>query len=695
MTIDEEYLDPDIESLFNDTPETEFNGARTLIAELDPSLRVVSSVCIDLNTDARAALRPQSSFETLFPSEPLKSVAAAHLDAVLAGEVRSFDFERRRSDGAGRVSLSLIPRFHAAGSCNGFFVIARDISEKDAVDVKLRALGDRLSAILDHAADAIIMISETGIIEQANKAAETIFGWTPEELVGQPVSMLMATPYNSAHQRYLEEYLRTRESGILNVGPRLLPALAKDGSPLAIEISVGEATIGNTRKFVGVCRDVAERLRQQDELRRANRALEEKIDELEKLRAALESQRKKSDELAEMAERARAAAERANAAKSRLLATVSHELRTPLNGVMAVADLLAMGDLNPRNRELVEIIRRSGHDLGGLVNDVLDLSKLEAGALDIVPEPFSPTELVDTLGAVWAVAAEAKGLSLTIESQPLPLCLVGDAARLRQVLANVISNSIKYTSQGSVTLSVRVAAGAQGCARLAFVVTDTGPGIDEDLRSRLFEPYARGASEHSRRETGTGLGLAISRQLVSMMGGAIEADNAPGGGARIAIALELPIGAAPAPEARHDQQAAAQLDRAVRILVAEDHAVNRRILGLLLDQLGAEYVMVEDGEAAVAAASAEDFDLILMDVRMPRMDGLEATRMIRAGAGRAPDIPILAVTADAMPGDDPEISGAGVTAVLAKPVTLASLAAAIGAALARGTHQEAMNTRAA
>lgn len=674
-----EIADPDIESLFAGVAQTGFRPARLVIAAVDPTLRVVCSARLCEGRPPQASYRPGVAFEVLFREGRLRRQVLDALDAVLAGETRTLEFEVDRGEGQARVRLHLFPRFQAPENRRGLFVIAHDVSDQQEARAHAEAMSDRFEAIFDHAADAMVIADEGGLIEAVNAAGERLFGWSREELKGEPLAVLMDGPYAATHQRQVERYIATGHSGILNVGPRPLPARHRNGEVLSIELAVGEARIAGARRFIGAARDISARLRQDEELRLANRSLEARLAELQQLGARLEEQRRRSDALADVAEKARVAAERAVAAKSKLLTTVSHEVRTPLNGVLAVADLLASSELPDSARRLVEIIRRSGRDLMGLVNEILDLSRLEAGALTIVAEPFSPAELIADLRDVWTIAAEAKGLRFSVEAQGLPSRLLGDADRIRQILANVISNAIKYTSQGAVRLMVEVAV-SDGLAHLTFTVSDTGPGFDADLAERLFEPFARGAAEHSRRETGAGLGLAISRELVGLMGGDIRASNGAAGGAEIVVSLALPLGEPQADEPRIEA-APRMLDHPVRVLVAEDHEVNRAILGLLLDELGCAYELAVDGEAAVAAASAAGFDAILMDVRMPRMDGLEATRSIRGGGGPSADVPIIAITADALAADDTEIRDAGVTAVLTKPVTLLGLARTLEAAL--------------
>jgi PAS domain S-box-containing protein len=651
----------------------DFETGGLLVLNLDKALTVESSAWV--STTGEEGRRRWPEGRGVFDAADLKGALAEHLAGIRRGQVRSFDIAADEP-GRGRIHVTVLPRFGCDGRRIGYFLVAQDMSAKDADGLAARIAEERLHIVLRRAADAIITIGETGIIEDANLAAERLFDWPEGALVGRPVADLMPAAYAGLHQAWIESYMRTGQSGILNVGPRPLPAVTRSGAPISVELSISEAWIGGKRKFVGVCRDIGERLEKDRQLREANAALAARVDELTEARAELERQSRRVGELARAAELARTAAEEADAAKSQLLVTVSHELRTPLNGVLAVVDLLARRPLDPESHELIDIVRRSGHDLVELVTDLLDLSRMEAGALALHAAPFDLGELVSDIAGVWRVAAQAKGLGFRLNRpRELPR-LVGDGARLRQVLANLVSNAIKYTETGRITVGVGCRPAGEGAVRLRLCVADTGGGLDAEARARLFQPFARGGGAATRREPGAGVGLAICRQLVTLMGGRIEAEDVPGG-ARFTVTLELPQ-AAPAAEEPRRAQAAPEIGRRLRALVAEDHPVNRTIMQLLLDQLGVDYLMVEDGLEAVEAVAAGQFDLILMDMRMPRMDGLEASRRIRQAGVAAP---IVAVTADALGEGDPEIFRAGVDAVLAKPITLASLAEAISSVL--------------
>jgi CheY-like chemotaxis protein len=385
--------------------------------------------------------------------------------------------------------------------------------------------------------------------------------------------------------------------------------------------------------------------------------------------------------LAAEADMARDAAEQANAVKSRFVATMSHELRTPLNGILAVAEALTKRPLAKRDRELAELIRSSGGGLLSILNEVLDLARIEAGAARLEPEAFALPPLIAEIGEVWRVAAEAKGLHLEIAAdEDLPQWAWGDSERLRQVLSNLLNNAIKFTERGRVRLQA-----SRGVADVVrFAVVDSGPGIAPEDRERLFMPFAQGDASITRRHGGAGLGLAICRELAMLMGGEIHAEAGPEGGAAMVLALALPAVAAP----ERVSEVAADNDDGVAmdplILVAEDHPLNRRVIAIVLEQAGLRFRYAEDGQAALEAVADGDFDVVLMDVHMPRLDGLEATRRIRALADPARrDIPIIAVTANASLGEIEACREAGMDAVVGKPISAMELLSTIARLSAR------------
>lgn len=535
------------------------------------------------------------------------------------------------------------------------------------------AAEDRLNAILDNAADAIFVIDVNGVIENANPAAHALGGWPPGSLVGEPLSVLMSSNDAHTHQVRVTRYLETGGSGILNAGPRPLSLTRRDGGRVSIELSVGEATIGGARKFIGVCRDIDERLRVDAALTLANQRLRQQVEELRVLGQDLTARKRDLQERTREAQAARQEAEQASQAKSRFMAIMSHELRTPLNGVLAVADALAKRPLPAAELEMAKLIKSSGDALLSILNEVLDLARVESGALSLDPAPIDLGQLVLAITEVWRFAAEAKDLKLHVECVDLPEAALADGHRLRQVLSNLLSNAIKFTERGAVSLR---AAGDRNSDRVTFSVSDSGPGIAPCELERLFEPFVQGDASTTRRHGGAGLGLAICRELVAMMGGDIRAEPGLQTGSTFTVDVTLPrvspSSQTPTPSASPDP-----IDFDPLILVAEDHPLNRRVIAILLDEAGLRYEFAEDGLSTVAAAASGRFDLILMDVHMPQLDGLEATRRIRRLGGEVAATPIIAVTANASSEEIAECLDAGMDGFVGKPINACELLSAV------------------
>ncbi|WP_374573802.1 ATP-binding protein [Phenylobacterium sp.] len=383
---------------------------------------------------------------------------------------------------------------------------------------------------------------------------------------------------------------------------------------------------------------------------------------------------------------ARDAANTANVLKSQFLANMSHEIRTPLNGVLAMAEVMSMGELSDAQRERLDVIRQSGGLLLSVLNDVLDLSKIEAGKLTLLNDDFDLERVVNPARESYAVLAKAKGLDFSLRiDEAARGWWRGDPDRLRQIAGNLISNAVKFTAEGAVSVAFDVNPDT-GALRLS--VADTGVGIPEEKLSSLFEKFTQADNSATRRFGGTGLGLAICRELTQMMGGVITVASHEGEGSTFTVELPLPRG-----EGAAEEFVAEEVDEtepeALHVLAAEDNPTNQQVLKAVMESLGIDVDIVADGKAAVEAWRKGAYDLILMDIQMPVMDGMDAARAIRAEEHDTERrrTPIVALTANALSHQVDEYLAVGMDGHVAKPIEIAKLYEAMGQALAANANE--------
>ncbi|HWQ85761.1 PAS domain-containing hybrid sensor histidine kinase/response regulator [Brevundimonas sp.] len=513
-----------------------------------------------------------------------------------------------------------------------------------------------ISTFFDVSLDLLVIRELDGRVVRASPSWETVLGWRPDEMEGLPLLRLL----------HPDDEVTTLESvvEVENRGPRD-PMVDfknryrhKDGGYRTIEWRARR--VGD--RVYGVARDVTDRVAAERELLEA-----------------------------------KAAAEVANQAKTDFLANMSHEIRTPLNGVIGLVGALAQGELAPAQRELVELIEQSGVTLERLVSDILDVAKIEAGHLDFAIGDMDLERELDGVIDTARVKAEAKGLIFHVERGPGARGdFLGDATRIRQVLSNLLSNAVKFTPEGQVSVSIEVADDTPepGVALLTLTVRDSGVGFDAAAGEALFQRFSQADSTITRRFGGTGLGLSICRSLVEIMSGEITAESTPGEGSCFTVTLPLSrTRSVAAHDAANDAARARDAGRGpvavgpspwigaepLRVLLAEDHPVNQRVVQAILS--GMQVTIVGDGAQAVAAFAADEFDLVLMDMQMPVMDGLTATRAIRAveqAQGR-PRTPLIMLSANAMAQHVQDAADAGADSHLSKPITPGALMGAIEA----------------
>lgn len=522
--------------------------------------------------------------------------------------------------------------------------IARSLGRLAAIvgeDLAARHRERALQTALTASADALIECDDHGLVSAWSDGAQHVFGFSSAEALGKNIDLIIPADQKRAHHHAFDQW-RLRGGG--RVGRRIeLRACRKDGSLVDIELWMSVAHVKGVPHIHANIRDISERVAQAAALRDAI-----------------------------------AGAEAANEAKTTFLTNMSHELRTPLNGVIGVVDLLAQTEQSAHQRELTSIIKASSDQLRRLIGDILDLARIEAGELALNLAPLSLVELIQDIADLAGLAAESKGVALQVRLDPaLPSSVQGDALRLKQVLTNLVGNAVKFTQVGTITIEV-----SRSHDTYRFAVTDTGIGFDVQQRETIFGRFQQADGTITRRFGGSGLGLAICSELVEAMGGQLDCKGAIGQGATFWFSIPLSEVGTNADQPTDSADLSAQLRR---VLVVDDNPTNRRVAKLILETVGVETTCVEDGDQAVDAYLAGAFDVVLMDMMMPVMDGPAATRAIRElehrqGLRRTP---IIMLTANSLPHHVEDSLEAGADLHLPKPMTPEALFTALGTVLGR------------
>ncbi len=505
----------------------------------------------------------------------------------------------------------------------------------------------RYKNILTEAVDAIITINQHGIIKSFNPAAEKIFGYSETEILGENVNLLMPSPERENHDRHIQNYLKSGTKHIIGLGREVI-GLRRDGRQVPLDLAVSESFEEDSRVFTGIIRDISGRIEVEDALRKA-----------------------------------KFEAEKANRLKSDFLARMSHEIRTPMNAIMGMAELLQESSLNHDQGKYVSVLRRSSAHLLSIINDILDLAKIEAGKLQLETVPFDLHKVFSDIYDILSVTARKKGLKLEFGiASGTPVKLLGDRLRLTQILFNMVGNAIKFTEQGEVSFyaskkaTEEIDGDSHKKINLQFEVRDTGIGIEEADYKVIFDSFIQTEQNLSGKLEGTGLGLAIARKLVNFMGGDVSVSSAPGEGSTFLFdgwfltdQQAEKNGAINTATPEPDWEWCAP-SREIKILLVEDSPDNRFLFEIFLKQLNCTVDFAEDGMTGYEKFKSSAYDLILMDIQMPVLDGYSATKLIRAHekSNKLTRTPVIALSAHARIEEKDESLEAGCDLHVSKPV---------------------------
>ncbi|MDD9268389.1 PAS domain S-box protein [Paenibacillus sp. GCM10023248] len=570
------------------------------------------------------------------------------LRELLDGVIPSFELENRYYHKNGHIVCTSVhvSMVHDENDGKPLYLISQfiDVTKSKQAELKLQESIERYTSLKKYNHDAIISFGLDGMIINGNNRAQQMTGYLIEELIGRGISKLIGARNVTKLLIALNDH-----AAIEQIEKDITHIQHKAGHTVEVLVTLAPIIIQNQMMgFYIIAKDMTEQ----------KKLLIEKE-----------------------------AAEKTNKAKSEFLAMMSHEIRTPMNGVIGMTDVLLETELDEEQTEYVHIIKKSGVTLLKIINDILDFSKIESGKTELVEEPMNVRSILyETLDIVMSKALEKNLEIITSVSPKVPDFIYGDMTKLRQILMNLLSNAIKFTPSGAVSITVDHVSDEMNEVRLQFAVKDTGIGVPEDKVGHLFDPFYQVDHFMTRKTEGTGLGLAICKKLVELMGGQIWYEAASGDQTGSTFFFTANFRVRNQPESSYtdkwhqqDDPIESSTEQSLRILIAEDNEVNQLVLAKMIEKLGHNTTIVQNGNEAVEAAKRYLYDLIFMDIQMPCMDGLTAAKVIKetaAGAGKCPCI--VAVTAHAMKGDDEKYLAAGMDAYISKPVSMDAVADIIG-----------------
>jgi PAS domain S-box-containing protein len=524
--------------------------------------------------------------------------------------------------------------------------LSEEIAERKQIERQMRLSESKLQSIFKSVPEAIVVADAQGQIVQCNAATEAIFGYTTQELKGQKVDKLMGPGEEQLHGSYMQTYPLTDDKKTINQ-PRVLHGRRKDGQFFSLRLTVSEMRVDDEVHFVGVMQDFTT-------IENAQRMLIE----------------------------AKEKAEQDNRMRGEFLANMSHEIRTPMNGIVGMTELAMDTKDKSAQKEYLTLARDSANHLLHIINQILDFSKIEAQALELELLKVSPGQLIRDTSRSLEQLARVKGIDLQVDiASAVPEWAWMDPVRMRQVLTNLIGNAIKFTEVGAVTVAAQAVPGQDDdhCV-LRISITDTGIGFDPSRTAALFSPFTQGDGSVTRSFGGTGLGLAITRRLVHLMGGEISANAQPDLGACFTVTLPVekttmdPHDQTTAAGQASELNLSAAYQKPISVLLVEDHDINRKLAEIMLQRMGYRYVSACDGLQALDVLEKDRFDVVLMDVMMPVMDGITALKLLRERESeQGQRTRVLMVTAHAMTGDRERFLGAGADGYVSKPMSQAAL----------------------